>query len=285
MIVNQKPQHELQYRPLAAKTLRHQLMGFIAREFPRLGGPWIIERFVDKLLSWVDAYRIVRERLRPGQTLWSAVAVDERPGRNKPMSETRQVPVIVAITGQEDVAALRQGAGHPQVLQRAVVRAAFDAYAQGGVLTTTDLSVLFHRPYSTVARLIRDYEAETGEVVPRRGNVHDIGRTVTHKRIICRKAYLEGKTTPVIARETCHSPEAVDAYILDFARVYFATVERAMSVEETVFAVQHPRYLVEEYLRLIADFGLEKEHIYRRCEVDLLRPDVHIEDDGEDAIA
>ena len=89
----------------------------------------------------------------------------------------------------------------------------------------------------------------------------------------------------MIARETCHSPEAVDAYILDFARVYFARVERAMSVEETVFAVEHPRYLVEEYLRLIADFGLDKAHIYRRCEVDLLRPDVHIDDDGEDVIA
>lgn len=285
MIVNQQPQHELQYRPLAAKTLRHQLMGFISREFPRLGGPWIIERFVDKLLSWVDAYRIVRERLRPGQTLWSAVAIDERPGRSKPMSETRQVPVILAITGQEDVAELRQGAGHPRVLQRAVVRAAFDAYAQGGVLTTTDLSVLFHRSYSTVARLIQAYETETGEVVPRRGNVHDIGRTVSHKRIICRKAYLEGKTTPVIARETCHSPEAVDAYILDFARVYFASIERGMPVEGTVFAVQRPRYLVEEYLRLIAEFGLDKEHIYRRCEVDLLRPDGHITGDGEDVIA
>ncbi len=125
MMVNQQPQHELQYRPQAAKTLRHQLMGFIAREFPRLGGPWIIERFVEKLLSLVDAYRIVRERLRPGQTLWSAV--DERPGRNKPMSETRQVPVILAIAGQEQVADLRAGHHQSEVLKRALVRAAFEA--------------------------------------------------------------------------------------------------------------------------------------------------------------
>lgn len=95
MIVNQAPQHELQYRPLASKTLRQLLMGFIAREFPRLGGPWIIERFVDKLLSFVEAYRIARDRLRPGQTFWPAVAVDERPGRNKPLWQTRQIPVIV----------------------------------------------------------------------------------------------------------------------------------------------------------------------------------------------
>lgn len=259
MLVSNQPQHELQYRPLAAKTLRVRLMGFIAQEFPRLGGPWIIERFVDKLLEWVEAYRLARDRLRPGQTFWPAVAVDARLGRNKPMSQLRQVPVILSIADQGQVAELRQGLPHQKVLQRALVRAAFDAYVQGGVLTTTDLSILFHRPYSTVARLIRDYEAETGEVVPRRGNIHDIGRTVTHKRIICRKAYVEGKTTPEIARETCHSPEAVDRYVVDLARIYFASVERGMRVEEVVFAVEKPRYLVEEYLRLIEELGLARE--------------------------
>lgn len=85
------------------------------------------------------------------------------------------------------------------------------------------------------------------------------------KRIICRKAYLEGKTTPEIARETCHSPEAVDRYLLDFARIYFAHVERGLSVAEVVFAVQKPRYLVEEYVRLIAELDVERERVYERC--------------------
>jgi hypothetical protein len=69
--------------------------------------------------------------------------------------------------------------------------------------------VLFHHSPNRVAELIRQYEDESGEIVPRRGNVHDMGRTITHKRIICRKAYREGKPTPC-ARETGHSPEAVD---------------------------------------------------------------------------
>lgn len=276
MIVNQEPQHERQYRPLASKTLRTLLMGFIAREFPRLGGPWIIELFVDKLLGWVETYRIARDRLRPGQTFWPAVAVDERPGRHKPIAQTRQVPVVITLADQDQVRELRQGLGHVKVLQRALVRAARDAYAQDGVLTTTDLSVLFHRPYSRVSELIRDYEAETGEVVPRRGNIHDIGRTVTHKRIICRKAYLEGKTTPEIARQTCHSPESVDRYIVDFARIYFASVERGMSVAEVVFAVQQPRYLVEEYVRLIEEFGMAKAQVYERCALDMLAADVEL---------
>ena len=170
------------------------------------------------------------------------------------------------------------------MLKHALVRAAFDAYAQGGVLTTTDLAVLFHRPYSYVSVLIRDYERETGEVVPRRGNIHDIGRTLTHKRIICRKAYLEGKITPVIAHETCHSAVSVDRYLLDFLRVYFAHVERGMSLEETVFAVQRPRYLVEEYLALIEEFGLEREAIYARSGVDLQASDAHLDKQENDRI-
>ena len=80
MIRHQDSYREAQYRPQAAKTLRQTLIRFIQREFARLGGPWVIELFVDKLLELVDTYRIVRERLKPGQTVWQAVAVDERPG-------------------------------------------------------------------------------------------------------------------------------------------------------------------------------------------------------------
>ena len=267
MIRHQDSYREAQYRPQAAKTLRQTLIRFIQREFPRLGGPWVIELFVDKLLELVDTYRIARERLKPGQTVWQAVAVDERPGYRKPMTETRQVPVVITIADQEEVEDLRSRVKRREILQRGLVRAANDAYAQGGVLTVTDLALLFNHSASWVSELIRDYEAETGEVVPRRGNIHDMGRTVTHKWIICRKAYLEGKLTPAIARETYHSPEAVDSYILGLARVHFATVRQGMTPQETAFALQQPLYLVEEYVAMIEAFGLDEKQVYDRASV------------------
>jgi hypothetical protein len=266
MIWHQDSYREAQYRPQAAKTLRQTLIRFIQREFPRLGGPWVIELFVDKLLELVDTYRIARDRLKPGQTVWQAVAVDERPGYRKPMTETRQVPVVIAIADQEEVEDLRSRVKRREILQRGLVRAANDAYAQGGVLTVTDLALLFNHSASWISELIRDYEAETGEVVPRRGNVHDMGRTVTHKWIICRKAYLEGKLTPTIARETFHSPEAVDNYILGLARVHFATVQQGMTPQGTAFALQQPLYLVEEYVRMIEEFGLDEKKVYDRVD-------------------
>lgn len=262
---------ETQYRPQAGKTLRDAMRNFILREFPRLGGPWVIEMFVDKLLQLVDRYHIERDKLQPGQTLWPAIATDESPGYRKPIYATRQVPVVITLANQEDIAAMRQGLPWSEIFQRALVRVMKEAHAQGGLLTTSDLSVLFYHSHSRVAELIRQYETRTGEVVPRRGNLHDMGRTVTHKRIICRKAYLEGKTTDVIARETNHSPEAVDNYLLDFARVYYATILKGMSVEETTFAIQRPHSLVEEYVRLTLEFGLHNQHLLERIQTQLER--------------
>lgn len=268
---NRQSDRETQYRPQAGKTRREALRNFIRREFPRLGGPWVIEMFVDKLLHLVDRYHIERDKLQPGQTLWSAVALDEAPGYRKAIYATRQVPVVLTLVNQDDITALRQGSPWTEILQSKLVRAMKEAHAQGGLLTTGDLSVLFHHSHSRVAELIRQHETRTGEVVPRRGNLHDMGRTVTHKRIICHKAFLEGKTTDVIARETSHSPEAVDHYLLDFSRVYYATVLKGMSVEEATFAIQRPRSLVEEYVKLLVEFGLNNQRLLDRIQIQLER--------------
>lgn len=162
------------------------------------------------------------------------------------------------IVFQDDISHLRDNGKRSQLLKRNIVRASNDAYAQGGVLNCTDLGLLFQRRNNRAAEIIREYEAGTGEIVPRRGNIHDMGRTLSHKRIICRKAYLEAKLTPQIAQETFHSPDPVDNYILDFARVYFAAFQRGMTIEETAFAIQRPHCLVEEYAKLIEEFGLDE---------------------------
>jgi hypothetical protein len=277
MIQLQESYREAIYRPQAAKTLRQTLIRFITQEFPRLGGPWVIALFVDKLLELVDAYRIEQGRLKPGQTVWQAVAVDERPRCRKPMTETRQVPVVITIANQQDIEDMRNGVKWTEVLQRALVRAANDAYAQGGVLACSDLSLLFNHSVGRIAGLIREYEDETGKIVPRRGNIHDMGRTVSHKWIICRKAYLEGKLTPTIARETYHSPQAVDNYILGLARVYFATVQQGMTPQEAAFALQLSRYLLKEYVEMIDEFGLDDEKVYDRVDGRMAAQDNEVE--------
>jgi hypothetical protein len=277
MIPPKESDRERQFRPQAAKSLRQFLIQFVTREFPRLGGPWVVQAFVDKLLELVEAYHVLRDRLKPGQTVWPAVAVDEHPGYRKPMTHTRQVPVVITVASQEDIADLRNNVSRTEVMKRLLVRAANDAYAQGGVLSCTDLSLLFHLTRSWISDLIRQYEAEMGQIVPRRGNIHDMGPTVSHKRIICYKAYVEGKLTPIIARETWHSPQAVDHYILSLARVHFATVQRGMTLEETAFALQRPLSIVQQYVDMIHEFALDRQQVYDRAGVQIAVSDGLVE--------
>jgi hypothetical protein len=264
MIRANKPWQEVVYAPQEAKTFQHVLTEFMLREFPRLGGPWVVGHFVAKLMALLDEHYLLLDRIQPGQTVWMAVAVDETPGYGKLMSNTRQVPVVLTLVNQADITALKEGIGQRQVLRQAIARVAREAYVQGGVLTQVDLGLLFARSRSVISCLISQYEKETQQVVPRRGTVHDMGRAPTHKRIICYKAFVEGKPTHTIARETCHTPFAVDHYLLDFARVYFAVHQRGFSPEEAAFTLGRSLSLVETYLALVEEFGLSARQIVDR---------------------
>jgi hypothetical protein len=123
---------------------------------------------------------------------------------------------------------------------------------QGGTLAETDPSVILSCSLTTIKKDIAEYERENNVELPRRGTVHDLGRSTTHKQIICRKSVQDRKATPDIARETYHSSNAVDRYLNDFDRVRFC-LKKCLSVEETAFTTQLSKSLVIEYEELIKE--------------------------------
>ena len=46
----------------------------------------------------------------------------------------------------------------------------------------------------TIYRYIREHEKGSSDLVPRRGTIHDMGPTLTHKREICYKVIVLGKS-------------------------------------------------------------------------------------------
>jgi hypothetical protein len=71
-----------------------------------------------------------------------------------------------------------------------------------------------------------------------------MGRSVTHKAIICHKRLVEKKSTSQVAQETFHSPEEVEHYVQTFRRVQLCH-DSGMA-----------KLLVREYLDLIEEFKL-----------------------------
>ena len=184
-------------------------------------GPVIARAIVEDVLATIE--RCYPERVSPRTVVWLAVRLKTH-GRQKGISVSDLVPVQLQMyTGSEikllTDPALRKGRQARRAFNRArFARWCFDAYEQEGVLTQLDLSLLSGLSAHYASKVLREYEIETGEIVPTRGTVHDLGPAVTHKGEVVRR-WLRHQSPVQIARETKHSQASVDRYIADYQKV------------------------------------------------------------------
>lgn len=75
---------------------------------------------------------------------------------------------------------------------------------QDGVLNQADVSLLIGVSAGIIGKDIREFQLERGVILPYRGTIHDIGPTLTHKKIIIQQ-FVRNVPTPEIARRTSHS--------------------------------------------------------------------------------
>ena len=181
--------------------------------------------------------------------------MDDPPTRGKTIEQTRLVPVVLDLVTADDVEEAVAGSVRAQTRPKKVLRLFRQAQAQGGLLTEADVSLLLHLPINTISAVVLRHERETGQTIPRRGTIHDMGRSVTHKRIICYKRLVEKKTTSQVSEETLHSPEEVEYYVQSLRRVQLCLVA-GMSEEDIAAATGRARSVVREYLQLIREFNL-----------------------------
>ncbi|AAM04802.1 predicted protein [Methanosarcina acetivorans C2A] len=110
------------------------------------------------------------------------------------------------------------------------------------------MAYLLNVSTGTVSKQAKEYMQRTGEILPTRGIIHDIGRAVTHKRIIL-NLYKKGYQTPDIARMTNHTQEACDRYIKAYKKV--EKLSKTMKSEEIAQILGMGKSLVEEYIRIL----------------------------------
>ena len=123
----------------------------------------------------------------------------------------------------------------PQVRSNKVIRLFRQAHEQGAVLSQADVSLLTNYIGAQFRKSFWRHERETGEIVPCRGTIHDLGRSVTHKAIICYKSLVEHKPTSQVAQETYHSAESVERYVQCFRRIQLCR-DSGMTKEDTARA-------------------------------------------------
>lgn len=256
-----------QIGPLQRKTFNSALSRFLAIQCPQMAGELTRNFLVSKVQELVEEFYPPNTHLRMGQVMWPAVDETETSSYGKSIENTRLKPVFLDLIHRDDIEALLNGEKAKLIRQRAVIRLFNQAKEQGGVLTSVDVATMTRLSPQTISIYVRDWEKSNKCLVPRRGTIHDMGPSITHKRQICYKIIVEGKSVEQTARETRHSPEAITRYVKDYKRIH-ACLKAGLSPENTAFAVNVSKKLVYEYMALIKQNNLNPQTISPKMEVD-----------------
>jgi hypothetical protein len=243
------------YDASGRKTFKSAVCHLLHTEFPGIFGPTISRLFADKIDELYERFHPLRSRLTAGQVLWTGVAIDDPPSHNKRIEDTRLVPVVLDLVTAQDIDRAKARGARSQTRLSKIIRLFRQAHEQGAVLGHADVSLLLNMSISSLSTYVLKHERQTGELIPRRGTVHDLGRSVTHKAIICYKSLVEKKPTSQVAQETFHSPEDVEHYVQCFRRVQLCR-DKGLSPEDTAHATGHSLSLVQEYLDLMSEFRM-----------------------------
>lgn len=241
------------YGPQCHKTFEGALGSFIATECPQIGGHLTRRTLVQAISQLVGAHFPASTHTAQGQMRWTAVHKDEKSSYGKTIGQSRLTPVVLDLLPHGEVAARAEGAKLREVKKDAVARLFTQAYEQDGVLTNTEVALLLKLSPGTVCAYRREWEQTHGRMLPTRGSIHDMGPTLTHKKIILQKLIFEGKTVQAVCRETDHSPEAVLRYATNFKQVLMCK-GKGLDVTQTGFATKLSPRLIEEHLALIEEY-------------------------------
>jgi len=245
------------FSPSARKTFHHALTHLWKTEFPGLFGPAVTELFATQVEQLFQKFHPLRERVGWGQLVWLAVATDDLPSYGKRIEDTRLVPVILDLVSRADLDGLLDGGTWNDLREARITRLCQQAHAQGGLLSQADLGLLLTQSNAAISKVMRSQSRSSpdAQLLPSRGSLHDLGQTVSHKRSICYKRLVEKKTTSQVANETFHSPEAVEQYVQALRRVQLCQ-DQGLTIPDTSQATGLSKRLIQEYVNLIAEFGL-----------------------------
>lgn len=231
----------LQAKSLDAQFMNEMITGLNC-------SPFESEAIVEKVHEIYRPLLETSQGFKPGQV--QVTVVDASVAPNVPLIKAKQRLVTLTLhAGQEDIETRKKG-GVPELRQKRLYRMCQEAFQQGGLLTLEDLANLFN---CGVRTLINDLAAlrKKNIVPPLRSTTKDMGRAITHRRMII-ALWLQGLEYSEIARRASHSIESVANYVDKFKRCA-ALFASGFDVHTVALMVKLSTPLTQEFQRIHAD--------------------------------
>ena len=189
--LNQEERFKMIRRKLE-QGMKEDIKALIEKDYSMISGEKVKEMFASDILRLIEQRHDYAMNIDSGQVMWLGVKKEEKQNYGKNASNTEIVLVTLTLLAPSDIDMLSSGFTMREVREKRMVRLFKEGYEQGGVLSNNDIALLLNLSPSTVSKQVREYMERTKEVVPTRRTVHDLGRAITHKRIIIR-LYLGGQ--------------------------------------------------------------------------------------------
>lgn len=261
------------YASIGRRDFPSAIEHLLETEFKLVGSHRVIRLIAQAIMDLHREFYPESRHLEPGTILWATTKAGEgaKVSWGKRTEEYGiQMVQLPLVTKSEIESRMRPGPGRdPRDNRRkqfhrdtaTVVRLLKSAAEQGGLLSGAELSVLMNRTLSKVHEYVRTYEEETGEALPLKGYVLDMGSSPTHKGIICRKLE-EGMSPPDIARATGHSLGSVDNYLGMYDRIK-VLLRKGLDVPTICQVTGRAVRTVAQYLVIVEQYHpelLDKTH-------------------------
>jgi hypothetical protein len=245
------------YGPLKERTLRNVLIKKLIDGYGYSDKLEIAKRLVDDFLDVVDRFAPSVERVKPGQMVWIARSDVAKQGYGKRSADTEAKRVILSLVNEEERDTLAKDGQVKKLKDKRMARLINEAKQQGEVLSLADLSAIMLLALNTLSKHTRDYQKETGKLLPTAGNVLDIGRGITHKRETA-ELYAKGYNAMEISRMIDHELKNVETYIEDMERVKILASKDVQTISRLT---RLSASLVREYLEIIRTYYPECMHL------------------------
>lgn len=241
------------FNPQAYKSFTGALGAFLEQECPQLGGFRTRQVLVKTINDMVLRFFPETNHLRPGQITWPTVHKNEKGSYGKSIKNTRLTNVVIDLVQTQDAMDRGNGKKLREIKKEATGRICRQAFEQDGCMTNAEIAILLKIAPATVSKYISEIEIENQTVLPRRGTIHDMGPSLTHKKIIINKLFIEQKTVQQVSRETYHSVRAIERYIVAFKQILLCR-QKGMNTDEIAFSVRKTKRLVKEYEKIIDEY-------------------------------
>ena len=146
------------YHTAHDRFLKPAIVNFFTREFAGFFGPVVRENIADVLIELFEQNAPETSRLKHGQMLWNAL--DKHTRADSP--NRRYKPVVLTLVNDDDINLFEKEKPIKDIRKQVISRVIKEAYAQGGILSMRDLSLIMSTNASMISIQRAEYEQENG---------------------------------------------------------------------------------------------------------------------------